>query len=113
MRIFGAIAALALFCGCSSGGPSRPTPPGNVVPAPLVIRWEAPTENTDGTPLTDVARYEITVAGPGQAPTALSESPDTRELVVPVTSRGTWTVTITAISASTGAGETAEQQVAR
>lgn len=110
MRALAAIAALALIAGCSSTGPTRPTP---AALEPLRIRWEAPGQNTDGSPLTDILRYEITVSLPGQAPTRIAESPDTAELLFPVNTTGTWTVQVTAVSASTGAGDTAEQQVAR
>lgn len=108
-----AIAAFALLTACSSGGGTRPSSPGNPVPAPLRISWQAVTESTDGQPLSDILRYEITVSAQGQAPTSLTATPDTGSVSVPVPSTGAWTVQVTAVSASLGAGETAEAQVMR
>lgn len=107
MRTIAAIAALALVAACSSSGPVRPIPPGGTTAAPLVIRWTTPTENTDGSPLTDIARFDIVVTAGGQVLTQRSESPDTAQVVVPVPF-GPWTVRVTAVSATSGAGETAE-----
>jgi hypothetical protein len=112
MRALSALCALALFAGCSSS-PSRPSSPAPASIAPLVIRWQAPSENTDGSSLTDIVRYDIEVTGQGQAPTRITQSPDTSEVRIPVPSKGTWTVKVTAVSASTGEGESAETQVER
>ena len=54
------LCALTVLASCS-GPPSSGNPPGGTASAggTLVVSWHAPTRNTDGTPLTDLAGYTI------------------------------------------------------
>lgn len=49
---------LFIIAGCGSGGGS------GIPEAAVILTWEAPTTNADGTPLTDLAGYKI-YYGPG------------------------------------------------
>ncbi len=65
--------------GTSTKAPTAPAPP--VTPTPpsppssdsATLSWSAPTQNTDGTPVTDLAGYYVHY---GTSPSALSESLD-------------------------------------
>ncbi len=107
MRTLAALAAAAVLAGCSSSGPSRPAPPIDIPPAPTVVRWEPVTEATDGSPVTDITRYEIEASAEGQAPTRRSENPDTRAVQLQLPS-GAWTVRVTAVSESRGPSDAGE-----
>jgi hypothetical protein len=58
--------------------PAPPAPPASPATGSANLSWTAPTENTNGTPLTDLAGYHIYYG----------------------TSPGTWTSTITILSAT-------------
>jgi hypothetical protein len=62
------------------------------------ISWAAPTQNTDGTPLTDLAGYEIHY---GQSPSALTEvesvsTAGTTTYVIDGLARGSWYFSVVA-----------------
>ena len=56
------VAVAALLSGCIDPGPGSthaPTASPSSAGGAATISWEAPTTNTDGTPLTDLAGYRI------------------------------------------------------
>ena len=56
------IAIAALLGGCRDPGPGAPTTPAQTAsggPGSATLSWEAPTTNTNGTALTDLAGYRI------------------------------------------------------
>lgn len=68
----------------------------------LTLDWTAPTTNTDGTPLTDLAGYQIQY---GTTPTALTQSiqittPGVTTYLVPNLSPGTWHFALIAYNAA-------------
>lgn len=78
----------------------------------VTLSWTAPTENTDGTPLTTLAGYNISY---GQAATALNQTINisnatARSYVVSGLSGGTWYFTVRAFT-TTGA-ESANSNIA-
>ena len=129
---FGAgIAAAALLMtlaacgggGSSSGSTSSATPPTSTAPSPppsspppatigsAELKWTAPTQNEDGTALTNLAGYKVRY---GQATGALTQlrdiaSPATTSVTIEGLSAGTWYFTVASYtnagveSAQTGA----------
>lgn len=92
----------------TTGTPSTttPTPPTNPDPVPTTGRatlsWQAPTTNTDNSPLTDLAGYQIVY---GTSADELSRqvtlnSPGTTTHVIDGLTRGTWYFAVRAFSAS-------------
>jgi hypothetical protein len=77
--------------------------------ASATVNWTAPTENTDGTALTDLAGFVLSY---GQSPSALTQSvqisdPSTTSFTVDNLAHGTWYFGITAVnSAGTQSGPT-------
>ena len=93
------IAALA-GCGGGSGGSSSPTIPGPAptpTPPPTTVTgfadltWSAPTQNEDGSPLTNLAGYKVRY---GQSAGGLTQTVD-------VASPGTTTARIEGLAAGT------------
>jgi hypothetical protein len=61
-RVGTCIAIAALLGGCRDPGPASPTTPPQSTsggPGSATLSWEAPTTNTNGTALTDLAGYRI------------------------------------------------------
>ena len=61
-RVGTCIAIAALLGGCRDPGPASPTTPAQATsgsPGSATLSWEAPTTNTNGTALTDLAGYRI------------------------------------------------------
>ena len=58
-----ACVALALAGGCRDpgpvNGPTTPTPGATAGPGSATVSWDAPSANTNGTPLTNLAGYRI------------------------------------------------------
>jgi Fibronectin type III domain len=94
---------LAIGCGGGGGGSggsevAQTIPPATVGSAEL--SWMPPTENTDGSVLTDLAGYEIQY---GRTSTELSETisltnPSLNRYLVENLSPGTWYFALTAIN---------------
>src|SRR5262244_2243398 len=119
-----ALGALLLASGCDEGGGSShsdsgSTPPANTPPAPpsgtpgvLEASWGAPTMNTDGTPLTDLAFYRLYYGNagtpcPGSAfvqiasPTSSPQNNDTLTYTLTGLAIGTrYFVAVTAVDSS-------------
>jgi hypothetical protein len=96
---------LAALGGCGGNGSSSgttPTPTPTPTPSTAQLTWVAPTINTDGTPLTDLAGYTISF---GLSPTSLSQSlnvtdPSATSYTVTGLSPGTWYFEISAYSSA-------------
>jgi hypothetical protein len=71
-------AAAAISTPSSAPPPTAPAPPASPTTGSANLSWTAPTENTNGTPLTDLAGYHIYYG----------------------TSAGAWTSTITVLDAA-------------
>lgn len=56
-----ACVAVSVVAGCRDPGPVSPTATPNATggPGSATLSWEAPTSNSNGTPLTDLAGYRI------------------------------------------------------
>lgn len=65
-RIAALVAIAALSAGCGGGGggtsatvPANPPAPGTTLIGSATLSWLPPTENTDGSPLADLAGYTV------------------------------------------------------
>jgi hypothetical protein len=91
----------------SAHGTTESTAPFSIIVADSVsgtseLSWVPPTENTNGTPLSDLAGYKIYY---GNSPTALTlstelNSPTADTYVVTNLSPGTWYLELRAVSSS-------------
>jgi len=100
---FLAMAGLLAACGGGSSNPSNLPPPPSTGSATLT--WTLPTQNTDGSPLTDLAGFRIMF---GQSPTALDQSvtvnsPTATSYTVGNLDSGTWYFAIVAFDSLGGA----------
>ncbi|MEF9427327.1 MAG: fibronectin type III domain-containing protein [Candidatus Mariimomonas ferrooxydans] len=87
---------LLALSGCGGGGGSS-----NSISA-VALTWEAPTTNSDGTPLTDLAGYKIyyrTSSGSYGTPINVSDENATNYTVDSLSS-GTWCFAVTAYDTS-------------
>lgn len=112
--------ALGATAGCGGGGgtgssaavQSAPPPPPPPVSGSAVLAWTAPTTNTDGTALTNLAGFTISY---GTSPSAMTQTIDvpnstaTGYTVVGLTT-GTWYFTVTAYTS--GGTQSAPSDVA-
>jgi len=98
LKLFcGCAAAVLILSGCGGGSGSSSTPASASNPPPTAkgtatLRWTAPTSNSDGSALTDLAGYHIyygTSAG-ALSSTINVPSPATLTYVVSGLSTGTW-----------------------
>ena len=88
---------------------SAPPPP---VSGSASLSWVAPTTNTDGTPLTDLAGFTINYGASPSAMTQTVEVPNSTatDYVVEGLASGTWYFTVTAYT--TGGTQSAPSDVA-
>ena len=80
----------------SAAGQSAATNPPPATSGTAELTWTAPTQNEDGTPLTNLAGYKVRY---GQSPGALSQvrdiaSPATTSVTIEGLSSGTWYFTV-------------------
>ena len=97
--------AIALLCsGCMDPGPSAApgtaTPNMNSASRAATISWEAPTANTNGTPLTDLTGYRIYY---GSSPEDLNQSVNINNIglqtyVIDDLEPGTWYFAVRALA---------------
>lgn len=102
------VSALLSACGGGSGGTTTPTTGTTTTTASATLHWTAPTQNSDGSPLTDLAGYRIVY---GQDANNLSQTVTVADRtatshVVSGLSSGTWYF---AISAYNQAGNSSER----
>jgi hypothetical protein len=78
--------------------------PGSTTSGTATVSWAAPTQNTDGTPLTDLAGYKIYY---GTSPTTLTAAqvvnlanPSASSYVISGLASGTWYFAVTSYSAA-------------
>ena len=98
------VAVSALLAGCIDPGPAPargPTATPSSVGA-ATLSWEAPTTNTDGTPLTDLAGYRIYY---GSSPESLAHSVQIKTIglqtyVIDNLQPGTWYFAVTTVAAN-------------
>jgi hypothetical protein len=99
------LAAVALLAGCNDPGPA-PTHASTTAPSSVVgaatVSWEAPTTNTNGTPLTDLAGYRIYY---GSSPESLAHSVQIKTVglqtyVIDDLEAGTWYFAVMAVAAN-------------
>ncbi len=93
---------LAALGGCQGEVQVHPNAGSTTTPGTAQLTWVAPTNNTDGTPLTDLAGYTISF---GLSPTSLSQSvnvtdPSATTYTVTGLSPGTWYFEISAYSSA-------------
>lgn len=89
-------AALPAFSITTSAAPQVP------VNGTATLSWQAPTQNTDNSPLTDLAGYHIAY---GTSPSALDQivtisAPGTTQYVIDGLSRGTWYFAVRAFTSN-------------
>ena len=98
------VAAVTLLSGCNDPGP-EPTHVTTSAPSSVVgtatLSWEAPTTNTNGTPLTDLAGYRIYY---GASPESLGHTVQIKTIglqtyVIDDLGPGTWYFAVLAVSA--------------
>jgi Fibronectin type III domain len=105
-RVAGAALVLvALLSGCNdpgSGAASANSTPGGSGSGSVTLSWEAPTSNTNGSPLTDLSGYRIYY---GASPTDLSQTVEITTVgiqtyVLDDLPSGTWYFAVIALSSS-------------
>ena len=97
------VAVAALLSGCIDPGPGSthaPTASPSSAGGAATISWEAPTTNTDGTPLTDLAGYRIYY---GSSPDKLGHSVQIKTIglqtyVIDDLQSGTWYFAVMAVA---------------
>jgi hypothetical protein len=91
--------------GCNSGGaPTVVNPPPVVAPTPrppvATLSWDAPTTNTDGSALTDLAGYTIYYSQSALTWTAVSVGVGTNLYVIDLPGTGAWMFQMDAVNAA-------------
>ena len=97
------VAVVALLSGCidpGSGSPFAPTASPSSAAGAATVSWEAPTTNTDGTPLTDLTGYRIYY---GASPDKLGHSVQIKTIglqtyVIDDLQSGTWYFAVMAVA---------------
>ncbi|MEW6681774.1 MAG: fibronectin type III domain-containing protein [Nitrospirota bacterium] len=108
-RLLGLISVLSVLLtapGCGGGGGSTGSPPANPIPAGVgsaTLSWEKPATNQDGTPLTDLAGYQIYYSQTTPVTTADSQlisvlNPNQISYVVAGLAPGTYHFAVTAVN---------------
>ena len=106
VRAAACLAVVALFGGCQDPGPVTPqtaaTPSASNSPGSATLSWEAPTANTNGSPLTDLAGYRIYY---GSSPKQLSHSVHIKSVglqtyVIDDLQPGTWYFAVKSVAAN-------------
>jgi hypothetical protein len=100
-----ALVLVALLSGCNdpgSGTASANGTPGGSGSGSVTLSWEAPTSNTNGSPLTDLSGYRIYY---GASPTDLSQTVEITTVgiqtyVLDDLPSGTWYFAVIALSSS-------------
>src|SRR6185436_5452868 len=70
-------------------------------PFAALVTWQAPTQNTDGTPLVDLTGYRISYSSAGRSQALQADAPATvSRAVVSIPSAGEWRFEVTAIAGS-------------
>jgi hypothetical protein len=110
------VAVSALLAGCidPGPGPARGTTANPNSVGAATLYWEAPTTNTDGTPLTDLAGYRIYY---GSTPESLAHSVQIKTIglqtyVIDNLQPGTWYFAVMAVT-STGSESTLSNVVTK
>lgn len=105
----GALLAALLIHGCA---PVETVPAESASNTPLVpqlngtgtatLSWVAPTQNTDGSPLTDLVGYRLYVGNSATelVPLRLISDPTSTRFVVDGLSRGTWYFAVSAVNSA-------------
>jgi fibronectin type III domain protein len=100
------VAVVALLGGCKDPGPVTPpttaTPSASGTTGAATVSWEAPTTNTNGSPLTDLAGYRIYY---GSSPKQLShivhiQTVGLQTYVIDDLEPGTWYFAVRSVAAN-------------
>lgn len=88
-----------LLAACGGGSSTATSPPPPPTTGSATLTWTLPTQNTDGSALTDLAGFRIMF---GQSPTALNQSvtvnsPTATSYTVDSLDSGTWYFAIVAL----------------
>lgn len=103
VRLLGLIAVLLAASGCGGGAGTDPTNSGPAGIVPTTVSWQKPTANDDGSPMTDLAGYQLYYAPetPVTADNSVSVAvlnPNQTTYVVWDLPPGTYHFTVTAVN---------------